>query len=883
MSGPNRLPADVLNFLRRADKMLTDAEAAAAVDDDDDEAASMQQRGMRVEVIDNIVAQLAGAELACAFHVYGTSALQRTLRLGNDPQRAALAAPVLRADPALVLQDKYASHVVEAILSLVYGGLGAGSDGIASDDAGSLGALLVEFCDSLLAGGVGALRGAMQDRHGTHVLRSLLRTLSGHQPESAEVVGGKGTGKGGKGGGGGGGGGKGSGGGGGAGSGGGGGGSEPARPVPAAFTERLVALSSALAAPAKARGGSDGGDGGGAAAHHLAYHPTGSPALQELLAALPSPSAHFDALALAALRWPRSALPPVASEAPPPAEEAIIHVQDMAQDRVASHVLQALLRVGGAAWWHRLHATVRGKLAPMAQHGTANYVLQQLIEASPSSDDLQKISHELLSEDALKALLPGRAGVVWKLAQASARHRSGGQKLVKQLRLALDDAGATAGAADGRASAFARGMLRLGSRSADDDVDDAAAGAAWAAAEGSAKKRQQQQQAAGAVVAVGAMGAQLAQALFELPRAQAEPLLASMAALSADQLGTLSRHPQGSRVVEAACVCAGGFVAAASEGSGATPGKGAGAHKGKGKGGGGAKGGGSGGGGGGGGGGSGAAAAAQLLSRLWQVATKLARDRYGVHVFGAAFSASELERKEAFLTELIPIEAELQASGAGGALLRRLQFTHWRQHRESWARQHQTARNTRRAFAEILQDEPPRPKQQPQPPPPPPPPPQKQQQTAAPTTGAAAAGGDAKKFAAKAAPKRPREAKASELPALPREDEQHLDMLFDGAGGGGGGGGGGGAGGGAAPKKKKQRLDATAFGAAVAGGKRASKPPKADRPTQQGGGAGGAPIKKRRNKGEGGVPTGDRAARLASLFASQGADAKGGKRKYSMS
>ena len=30
MSGPNRLPADVLNFLRRADKMLTDAEAAAS-------------------------------------------------------------------------------------------------------------------------------------------------------------------------------------------------------------------------------------------------------------------------------------------------------------------------------------------------------------------------------------------------------------------------------------------------------------------------------------------------------------------------------------------------------------------------------------------------------------------------------------------------------------------------------------------------------------------------------------------------------------------------------------------------------------------------------------------------------------------------------------
>ena len=40
---------------------------------------------------------------------------------------------------------------------------------------------------------------------------------------------------------------------------------------------------------------------------------------------------------------------------------------------------------------------------------------------------------------------------------------------------------------------------------------------------------------------------------------------------------------------------------------------------------------------------------AKLLQRLWQVAAKLARDRYGVHVFGAAFGASDLPRKEAFL------------------------------------------------------------------------------------------------------------------------------------------------------------------------------------------------------------------------------------------
>ncbi len=55
----------------------------------------------------------------------------------------------------------------------------------------------------------------------------------------------------------------------------------------------------------------------------------------------------------------------------------------MAQDTVASHALQALLRVGGAAWWHRLHAALQGSLGAMARHATANFVLQQLCAAPP--------------------------------------------------------------------------------------------------------------------------------------------------------------------------------------------------------------------------------------------------------------------------------------------------------------------------------------------------------------------------------------------------------------------------------------------------------------------------------------------------------------------
>ena len=115
----SRLPPDVLNFLRRADRMLTDAEAAT------DEDAS---QGMRHEVVDNVVQQLAGSELASACHVFGSSALQRAIRLGSIPQRVALAGPLLQAEPKVVLTDKYASHVLEGILSLVYDGLGAATD-----------------------------------------------------------------------------------------------------------------------------------------------------------------------------------------------------------------------------------------------------------------------------------------------------------------------------------------------------------------------------------------------------------------------------------------------------------------------------------------------------------------------------------------------------------------------------------------------------------------------------------------------------------------------------------------------------------------------------------------------------------------------------------
>ena len=251
----------------------------------------------------------------------------------------------------------------------------------------------------------------------------------------------------------------------------------------------------------------------------------------------------------------------------------------------------------------------------------------------------------------------------------------------------------------------------------------------------------------------------------------------------------------------------------------------------------------------------------------------------------------------------MPLEAELLASKAGGQLLRRLQFSHWRQHRDSWARQHENARNTRLAFAELLSDEP------------------RAKPTATavkPAAAAAAARASAAATlapaaaAAEAPPARARparqtrdggaEAAVVEAP-LGREEEEELDNLFDAPP--------------ARSKPKQQRKpppppppppSAAAAAAAAAAARlrpagKASAPAglqPLERPAKavkshkgagqgaargfSGAADGGAPKKRRKGnkgEGEGGSDKPSRAERLASAFAV--GQAAGGKRKFAMS
>ena len=147
--------------------------------------------------------------------------------------------------------------------------------------------------------------------------------------------------------------------------------------------------------------------------------------------------------------------------------------------------------------------------------------MQALLESAPSAEPFARCMGAL----ELGPLLGTRAGVIWKLAQAAARLRTGGQKLTKQLRVAIEEEAAGGGGApqptdaDGRAAVFARGVLRQGAREEE------------AGGEGG--------------VAVGAVGCKLAQSIFALPRAHSEPLLASLAALSPAQLLAVARHAHG--------------------------------------------------------------------------------------------------------------------------------------------------------------------------------------------------------------------------------------------------------------------------------------------------------------------------------------------------
>jgi hypothetical protein len=645
-----RIDPDVLNFLRRAHRMLDDTKSAVAGDDPEGAEEVVREAQMRAEVVGTVVEQLKGQELHCACHVFGSVALARVLKAASDAQRARVVSALFtRGEPFALLSDKYASHVVEEIIAL-----GSRQESMIDSEAG-LAQVLAEFVGRLTqssSAGKAPLVACMRDRYGTHAVRALFRVLSGRpfaprgtdaSSKPAQREGGSAmppgppdvTGQ------------------------------EAARaPVPSAYAEGLLLIADAVLSQWRA-------DGEGI--RQLFSHTMASPTLSALIEALPEGCPQSGALISALLKWPAEGAPaaadgrtpgkgaPKAGEAvrgagpaAPPPQETAEWVRELARQPAGSRALEAILGAAPSNWWGRVHSALRGHILEMAQHPLANFVVQSLAACALKQRDLKLIMAELCP--ALPALLASRVGVVWRLAQACARLGGGGAILIDALAAARPATDRprklVANSAEGDGGTLANLILAIGA------YGGSGSGASWGQGQGGKGRggRAGGGQTAGSGgrgagegppdahlgggVVVGNLGSRILEALLSLPYSESGAALRSLNSLPPQELLDYARHPIASRAVEAALKT----------------------------------------------GGDGASQARQpMLGVICADPSKLVRSRAGCFVLGAAFDAAPAELQERLLSGLLQCEAELRATSHGNSLTRRLRLEHFKSHPGSWA------------------------------------------------------------------------------------------------------------------------------------------------------------------------------------------------------
>ena len=504
------LDADVLAFLRRADQLLEQQPAASEDGGDDD------GQNHRDEIIETVIAQVSGHELAAACHVFASSTMQRAIKAASDSSLIALATPLLSARHVIsALTDKYGSHVIEALLAQVLPSLQRSGAAWEEGEA-SLAALIVSCVDALVADNARHLLAAMYDRYATHSVRILFSILAGQPPASSNTGGGAA-------------------------------GRKPsASSDSSTAAERVLvpeSFGAALGRLAHAISSLDAADGsqtyGGSTLLDLAWHASASPALQALLAALPAESPPLFELCARLMRWPPAegetlesahAVALSGREGAPPSSGTLAHVLDTARDGTGSRLIEAVL---GACrpWWRPLYAhCFRSKLGELANDARANHAVQALLSASPNAPSLGILIKELTP--AVPNLLTYRPGVVLRMANESAKHAAGGKEMLKAIRTAL--AGKEEGTAKAGGAAFAKALLAVGSSQR--------GGGGGAEGKGGG---------GGGGVGVGAIGSRLVQALIAQPAGVADPLVQSVACLPSESVMSLARDPTGSRALEA--------------------------------------------------------------------------------------------------------------------------------------------------------------------------------------------------------------------------------------------------------------------------------------------------------------------------------------------
>lgn len=123
------------------------------------------------------------------------------------------------------------------------------------------------------------------------------------------------------------------------------------------------------------------------------------------------------------------------SIATPISSESFTH---LCQDRVGSHFIQAALRHCEDSVFSKIYRKrFKGNILSLAEHSIANFVIQELLQDARELKHVKSMAKELSSS--IEHLFShGRAGVVWRLVEACAKHEVGQKKVMNGICQALN-------------------------------------------------------------------------------------------------------------------------------------------------------------------------------------------------------------------------------------------------------------------------------------------------------------------------------------------------------------------------------------------------------------------------------------------------------------
>lgn len=501
-----RPSSELIGLLRRTHALMESGELAKDVD-----------------TVASIYDGVAGHEAKCARHTFCSRALETLVRVGSDAQRRGFYSALLDAlELEQLLIDRYASHLIDLLCTLAAGPAPAAAPDSGEDGCPSLAELVVRVSDTLVKDDVGR-RAVCYDRYGSHVMQTLLATLSGEPSAKAASTPWDGEANN-------------------------GGPRKPppaptaaeskARPVPPAFREALLRLVAALAAPdspadaagqdvprkkERKRGRGREGEGAGAGAApsaliEMASHSCASMVVQAALHALRSQPAALVPLAEQLLNWAgacQGSIPPAGTPAA---------LRDLACTVGGARTLEALISVGPPELLPQLYGQgLRGHALALSLDRSANFVVQRLLENVSSrlgADQSRPLLGLLVGElegAGAELLAAGRAGVLWKLVEACARAQTKEKEAFRAVLAMLSPAG-------NQTATLAHALLALRPGLAEADL---------------------------AGTQPSALGARLAQACLLLPPAACQPLVASFHRMPPALFAAVACDAAGSRVVEA--------------------------------------------------------------------------------------------------------------------------------------------------------------------------------------------------------------------------------------------------------------------------------------------------------------------------------------------